>query len=148
MGIEIERKFLVDKTLWEKVEKGKGVRIVQGYLLTSPEKTIRVRIKGNKGFLTIKGQTIGVSRKEFEYEIPFQEAEDLLLTFCPKRIDKVRYEIDFEGYVWEVDEFKEPMSSLVLAEIELKNEDEKFMLPKWVTEEVSDNLQYYNANMI
>lgn len=148
MALEIERKFLVDKTLWEQIKVGEGVRIIQGYLLSSPEKTIRVRIKGDKGFLTIKGKTEGISRLEYEYEIPVSEAEDLLFRFCPKRIDKIRFEIDFKGFTWEVDEFKEPNTGLILAEIELQSEEGVFALPGWITKEVSGEQEYYNSNML
>lgn len=148
MSLEIERKFLVNKTLWDKVKPNSGIRIVQGYLLNTPEKTVRVRVKGNQGFLTIKGETIGISRKEYEYEIPIEDAEEMLLVFCTKRIDKIRYEIKVKGHLWEVDEFKEPDSTLILAEIELNSEDEQFFLPEWITEEVSGDSRYYNANML
>lgn len=148
MGIEIERKFLVDKKKWEAVKPSKGVHIVQGYLSKSPEKTIRIRVKGDQGFITIKGQTKNISRVEFEYEIPKMEAVELLNTFCIKRIDKVRYELVFDGCVWEVDEFITPESGLILAEIELSNENEVFNLPDWIGKEVSNQAKYFNSNMI
>lgn len=148
MAIEIERKFLVDKEKWLAIKPANGVRIVQGYLFKSPEKTIRVRIKGNQGFITIKGKTENISRVEYEYEIPKNEAEELLLTFCPKKIDKVRYELSFDGFVWEVDEFVTPNPGLILAEIELSDEKEVFNLPEWIGKEVSNQAEYYNANML
>jgi len=148
LGVEIERKFLVDKNKWLAVKPVKGVRIIQGYLLKSPDQTIRVRIKGNQGFITIKGKTENISRVEYEYEIPRNEAEELLSTFCPKTIDKVRYELKFDGFVWEVDEFETPNTGLILAEIELSNENEAFNRPDWVSEEVSNQSKYFNANML
>lgn len=148
MGIEIERKFLVDKQCWEQVDKNKGEKIVQGYLSKSPEKTIRIRTKGEKGYLTIKGKTEGISRLEYEYEIPKHEAEDLIKTFCSAFIQKIRYEIIYEGLLWEIDEFQSPKSGLILAEVELKNEQENVKLPSWVMKEVSDDPAYFNANML
>ena len=148
MGVEIERKFLVDKEKWLAVRPDNGVHIMQGYLLKSPEKTVRVRTKGNQGFITIKGKTENISRVEFEYEIPLNEAEELLSTFCPKKIDKVRYELIFDGFVWEIDEFVTPNPGLILAEIELSDENESFKLPEWAGKEVSNQAKYYNANMI
>lgn len=148
MAIEIERKFLVDEEQWRAVQPAQGVRIMQGYLLNSIEKTIRVRTKGNQGFITIKGKTEHISRVEYEYEIPVHEAEELLNTFCPKKIDKIRYELVFEGFLWEVDVFTRPNKGLILAEIELSDEHQLFKLPKWVGKEVSDQAKYFNANML
>lgn len=148
MGVEIERKFLVDKTKWEKVRPSSGLKIIQGYILKSIEKTVRVRTKGDTGFITIKGKTKGITRKEFEYAIPFEEAVQLLNEFCDKKIIKTRFEFDFEGFIWEVDEFESPKEGLILAEIELSSEKENFTHPEWLMEEVSNQPEYYNANMI
>lgn len=148
MGIEIERKFLVDKDRWLKVKPKTGDKIIQGYLLKSIEKTIRVRVKGNRGFITIKGKTKGISRAEYEYEIPLSEAIELLDEFCPQRIEKMRYELVHDQRTWVVDEFIAPQPGLILAEIELSEEKEKFDKPNWIEEEVSDQPKYYNANMI
>lgn len=148
MGVEIERKFLVDKALWEKVKPSSGLKIIQGYILKSKEKTVRVRTKGKAGFITIKGITKGITRKEYEFPIPFEEAEHLLNDFCDKKIIKTRYELIFDGFVWEVDEFESPKAGLILAEIELSNENEDFPQPDWIDREVSDQPEYYNANMI
>ncbi|HLV40905.1 MAG TPA: CYTH domain-containing protein [Brumimicrobium sp.] len=148
MAIEIERKFLVLKEKWLAVKPSEGMHIVQGYLYKSPEKTIRVRTKGNQGFITIKGKTENISRAEYEYEIPKVEADELLSLFCPKKIDKVRYELSFDGFVWEVDEFVTPNPGLILAEIELSDENEVFNLPDWIGKEVSNQTKYYNANML
>jgi CYTH domain-containing protein len=146
--MEIERKFLVKEQLWEAIEKPSPSRIVQAYLVNSAEKTIRIRIKGTKGFLTIKGPTQGISRSEFEYEIPLKDADELISTFAEKVIEKFRYEISFKNHLWEVDVFTGKLEGLCIAEIELNSEDEHFELPEWVGEEVSTDLNYYNSNLI
>ena len=148
MGVEIERKFLVDKSKWEKAKPETGLKITQGYILKSVEKTVRVRTKGDQGFITIKGKTKGISRSEFEYAIPYEEAVKMLEEFCDKKIIKTRYELKYDQFIWEVDEFESPKAGLILAEIELSNEDEDFRQPEWLGEEVSDRIEYYNANMI
>lgn len=124
LGVEIERKFLVDIDLWNAIKPDNGTTIVQGYLSKSMDLTARIRTKGDQGFITIKGATENVSRLEYEYEIPINEAKEMLDKFCLKKIEKTRYEIDFKGFTWEVDEFLTPMEGLILAEIELSSEDE------------------------
>ncbi len=146
--MEIERKFLVKEHLWEAIEKPSPSRIVQAYLVNSAEKTVRIRIKGTKGFLTIKGPTQGISRSEFEYEIPLKDADELISTFAEKVIEKFRYEISFKNHLWEVDVFTGKLEGVYLAEIELNSEDEHFELPEWVGEEVSTDPNYYNSNLI
>lgn len=146
--MEIERKFLVNKALWNELKKPEPMPIQQGYISTQPECTVRVRTKGHKGFLTIKGITTGISRSEFEYEIPVAEAKDLLTQFAPKYIDKLRYEIEFCGKTWEVDVFQGKLAPLMIAEIELTSENETFTLPEWVGEEVSHDASYYNSNLV
>lgn len=147
MGKEIERKFLVDKNKWLAVDKGDGKQIAQGYLSKSIDTTIRVRLKGTKGYLTLKGKELNLVRDEFEYEIPFSEAEEILTKFCENPIQKTRYEIQVGRHVWEVDEFIAPDPTLILAEIELTAPDESFELPYWVLTEVTGQPEYYNANM-
>ena len=146
--MEIERKFLVKEQLWEAIEKPSPSRIVQAYIVNSAEKTVRIRIKGTKGFLTIKGPTQGISRAEFEYEIPLKDTEELISTFAEKVIENFRYEISFKNHLWEVDVFTGKLEGLYLAEIELNSEDEHFELPEWVGEEVSIDPNYYNSNLI
>ena len=146
--MEIERKFLVDKAKWAKVNKSIPQRIVQAYLVRTIEKTIRVRVKGKKGFLTIKGPTIGITRSEFEYEIPLNEADELIEQFADKIIEKDRYEITVGNHLWEVDEFHGKLEGLMLAEIELTSENEEFEIPDWVTEDVSIDEQYFNSNLV
>ena len=148
MGVEIERKFLVDPVLWEQEKKAKSFYIKQGYLVKSKEKTVRVRSTDEAGYITIKGATKNISRIEYEYEIPKVEAESLITSFCEKYIEKRRFIIDYKDHIWEVDEFQQPKPGLILAEIELKDENEAFEKPKWILEEVSHNPQYFNANML
>lgn len=147
MGQEIERKFLVNHSKWELIEKPIGNHFRQGYLLTDPNKTIRVRQTSDKGFLTIKGLSIGATRPEFEYEIPLNEAKELLDNFAISELSKVRYEIIFKGKLWEVDEFLGDNLGLIIAEIELKSEDEKFEIPDWLEREVTSEEKYYNSNL-
>ncbi|MEJ6776849.1 MAG: CYTH domain-containing protein [Crocinitomicaceae bacterium] len=145
---EIEYKYLVDETAWSRIEKPKPELIIQGFISKSNEYVVRVRIKGNKGFLTIKGKTIGITRQEFEYEIPVKDAEAMLESFIDKSIRKHRYEINVAGKLWEVDEFHGPLEGLILAELEVDSIKEKFELPNWVTEDVSTDPNYYNAVLI
>jgi len=146
--IEIERKFLVKIDSWNLVEKPEPTIIQQGYISSQKECTVRVRTKGLKGYLTIKGLTTGISRVEFEYEIPVDEAKMLLAQFSDKYIDKLRYEIEFQGKTWEVDVFQGKLAPLVIAEIELNEENEAFELPEWVDKEVSNDERYYNSNLV
>lgn len=146
--MEIERKFLVNEDLWNRVEKPEPKLIIQAYLHRSPEKTIRVRVKGERGFLTIKGPTTGISREEFEYEIPLNEATQLIEQFADKILSKKRYEIPAGEHVWEVDVFLDNLEGLIVAEIELNVEDELFIKPEWVAEEVSHDSQYQNSRLI
>src|SRR5690349_19682014 len=147
MAIEIERKFLVDKEKWQTLDKSECIFYKQGYIISEPAKTIRVRISSDKAFLTIKGNTTGASRAEFEYEIPVTEANELFTNFCISSVAKNRYEITHAGKVWEVDEFLEDNEGLLVAEIELGSENELFDLPPWVKEEVTEESKYYNANL-
>lgn len=145
MGIEIERKFLVKKDSWNATTRAAGTLYRQGYISTDPAKTIRVRQAGDKGFLTIKGMTTGASRAEFEYAIPLQDAIQLLDDFCPATLSKIRYTIDVSGKCWEIDEFLGDNEGLLIAEIELTSEDEKFETPEWTGMEVTGDNRYYNS---
>lgn len=145
---EIEYKFLVDHEIWSKLEKPAPELIVQGYISKSVESTVRVRIKGDKGFLTIKGKTEGIRRPEFEYEIPVQDAESMIDLFTDKHIRKHRYEVIVAGKTWEVDEFHGPLEGLILAELEVESEEEEFEKPTWVTDDVSMDSNYFNAVLI
>lgn len=146
---EIERKFLVNERIHELIPDLSGKQIRQGYIMDSPDgKTVRVRTKGDKGFVTIKGKSIGITRSEFEYEIPLADAEMLLDTFCPAVLSKTRYTHVVDGKMWEIDVFHGKLAGLIVAEIELKSEDETVTIPDWVAEEVSDDPSYYNSNLI
>jgi adenylate cyclase len=147
MGKEIERKFLIDQQKWDCLSKPEGKLFRQGYLLTDKDKTIRVRATSTKGFLTIKGQTIGATRMEYEYEIPVAEATELLDHFSISELSKTRYEIPFCGKLWEVDVFLGYNKGLIVAEIELESEDEAFDLPDWISNEVTEEEKYYNSNL-
>jgi adenylate cyclase len=142
---EIERKFLFKNTDFLKGIEGK--RITQGYLSTDPERTVRVRIKSDQGFLTIKGKSndSGLSRYEWEKEITTQEAEQLLQLCLPGVIDKTRYEVVIENHTWEIDIFHGENNGLLLAEIELKSEEEPFLKPEWIDKEVTGDVRYYNS---
>jgi adenylate cyclase len=144
--VEIERKFLVSSNAF-KDEAFTQNRIKQGYLSAVPERTVRVRIKGEKGFLTIKGisNESGLSRFEWEKEIPVDEAEKLLLLCEAGVIDKTRFEIKMGGHIFEVDEFYGENEGLVMAEIELKSESETFEKPNWLGQEVTNDKRYYNS---
>ncbi len=145
---EIEYKFLVDKEQWESIEKPIPSRIVQGFIAKKPECVVRVRIKSDKAFLTIKGKSEGISRSEFEYAIPVSEAEEMLSLFTEKVIRKDRYEILHAGRTWEIDVFHEKLEGLIIAECEVESEMIKPVLPQWVTEDVSTDPEYYNAVLI
>lgn len=147
MGQEIERKYLVDEEKWQQLDKPPGQLYRQGYLLTDPIKTIRVRQTPDKGYLTIKGLSIGATRPEYEYSIPLHEAKELLDNFSIAELSKIRYEILFDNKMWEVDEFLGDNNGLIVAEIELTSEDEEFNIPSWVKHEVTGQEQYYNSNL-
>jgi adenylate cyclase len=147
MGQEIERKFLVDKSKWEAIEKPAGIEIRQGYLNKKPENTVRIRTKGSKGYITVKGLDVKGVRPEFEYEIPFSDAFEMLEMFCDKVLHKTRYEISQDAHTWEVDVFHSPNNGLLLAEIELNAIDELFTRPDWIGDEVTGIPEYYNANI-
>lgn len=146
--MEIERKFLVNADLWETVEKGEGKEIQQGYFVSNENFSVRVRTKGKKAFLTIKGTRSEITRDEFEYEIPTEDAQYMLETYAQPYLHKVRYEVVVGGKTWEIDEFKGSLAPLLLAEIELNAEDESFELPPWVTTEVSTDPAYFNSNIV
>jgi adenylate cyclase len=147
MGLEIERKFLADISRWQQAFKGAGQVMRQGYLLTDPQKTIRVRITATAAYITIKGLTAGATRAEYEYTIPREDAVELLDQFSVAELSKTRYEVLHEGKLWEVDEFHKENEGLLIAEIELENELEPFSLPTWVVREVTGEEKYYNSNL-
>ncbi len=144
---EIERKYLISNldTLRPFLANGKAIK--QGYLFATSEKSFRIRIKGDRGFLTIKIGESALIRSEYEYEIPINDAESLLQA-CPRVLSKCRYEVPVEGHTWEIDFFEGKLGGLVLAEIELTEIDEQFSLPPWVGEEVTSDPSYLNVNLI
>ena len=143
MGLEIERKFLVDYKVG--IPNVKGTRLVQAYLSIEPNPTVRVRIAGEKAFLTIKGRTKTISRPEFEYEIPVNEAQEMMMLAISNPVEKIRYEILHEGFLWEVDVFSGKNEGLVMAEIELESENQPFPRPDWLLDEVSGDRRFYNS---
>ena len=145
---EIERKFLVNDEVNDVLKFSSFKAIKQGYMHVEPEKTIRVRTKGDKGFLTIKGKTVGITRSEFEYEIPLEDAEQLLTQFCPKVLEKKRYDVFYANHKWEIDVFEGKLSGLIIAEIELNSEDEAYKKPSWISTEVSEDPEYINSKLI
>ena len=149
MAQEIERKFLVKGEAF-KTETFKQTRITQGYLSSVPERTVRIRVKGDKGFITIKGigNDSGASRFEWEKEIPSSEVMDLMKIAEPGVIDKTRYQVKQGNHTYEVDEFYGENQGLVVAEIELQSEDETFEKPEWLGEEVTGDVKYYNSMLM
>lgn len=147
MAKEIERKFLVkDDERWQKVE---GEEYRQGYLNTTKERTVRVRTIGQAGYLTVKGVTRGATRLEFEYEIDVEDACKMLDELCERPlIEKTRRKIEYQGFIWEVDEFFGDNDGLVIAEVELEAEDQDYNKPSWIGEEVTDDPRYFNANLV
>lgn len=144
MGLEIERKFLIDPTRLP--ELGFGVMVQQGYISSDP--TVRVRVQeregGPVGFVTIKGKGT-LARAEYEYEVPVDDAREMLKTLCAHRLEKVRYEVRYGDHTWEVDRFVGRHTGLWLAEIELRMATERFQLPPWVVNEVTDDISYTNV---
>ncbi|MEP9375259.1 CYTH domain-containing protein [Aquabacter sp. CN5-332] len=147
MPVEIERKFLVCSDAWR--EGAHGQRFSQGYLCISENATVRVRHAGARAFITVKGSTEGMSRAEFEYEIPVADADALLRDHCLKPlIEKTRYDVPFAGKTWTVDVFEAGNEGLVVAEIELSHDTEKVALPPWIGEEVTDDPRYRNSALV
>jgi len=147
MGVEIERKFLLQGDAWRGL--GQAVLLRQGYLSSARERVVRVRIEGEQAMLTIKGANVGATRGEWEYPIPLADAVELLDGLCEQPlIEKYRHRIEHAGMVWEVDEFLGVNAGLLVAEIELASEDQPFEKPEWIGAEVSGDARYYNANLI
>lgn len=153
MGLEIERKFQVNSDLWnsykmKKYEEGRMTKsfIRQGYLSTDPKKTVRVRLYDQKALITVKGINQGISRQEFEYTIPYEDAEKML-KMCDGVLEKIRYSF-IHGLVWTVDEFLGAHEGLIIAEVELSHETEYVDIPNFITQEVSNHPNFYNSNLI
>ena len=146
MAQEIERKFRVANDDWRAMATSAS-SLKQGYLSSSAEATVRVRLEDNLGTLTIKSKTKGITRNEFEYAIPAQEAKELLMLCREPLIEKTRYRIPHENHTWEIDVFEGDNDGLIIAEIELTSEDDYFAKPQWLGEEVSGDSRYYNSNL-
>ena len=144
MAVEIERKFLIKNDSWKEAVH-KSLICKQGYLVSDRDKTVRIRIMGEKAFLTIKGPTEGISRSEFEYEIPMTDAAGMLRLCSDLPVEKTRHLIEHGGMTWELDVFEAANRGLIMAEIELKSEDQPFDLPQWAGEEVSGEERYFNG---
>ena len=148
MGVEIERKFLIDHEKWNNLDKPEGVHYQQGYILSDDHHTVRIRVAGTHSYITLKASTGNhVSRKEYEYEIPLAEGEEILQEFAKNGTEKIRYRIPLGGFIWEIDEFLGDNKGLIVAEIELKNEQDEFEKPDWVKNEVTDDVRYTNSNL-
>lgn len=145
---EIERKFLVDKSQLGFIQSHKGYAIEQAYIQNEKDRTIRVRIKGELAFLTLKIGVETLSRDEFEYQIPLKDAQKMIELLNLKSLSKTRYEISYGNHLWEIDIFEGKLKGLILAEIELKSEHEDFDIPAWLGKEVTDNPAYLNARLI
>ncbi len=147
MGKEIERKYRVDTERWK--PQGPGVHFKQGYLNSAKERVVRVRIEGSKAKLTLKGLTTGVTRAEYEYPLPLEDAEVILDQLCEQPlIDKHRHKEEHGGKTWEIDVFHGDNEGLVVAEVELGSEDETVEVPAWAVEEVSSDPRYFNSNLL
>lgn len=147
MGVEIERKFLLKNDSWRSLARGTKYR--QGYLNSAKDRTVRVRTIGDKGYLTIKGISRGAVRLEYEYEISVADAQAMLKELCEKPlIEKKRHKVEYKGLIWEIDEFFGENQGLIVAEVELESEDQKFVKPGWISEEVTGDPRYFNANLI
>ncbi len=147
MGQEIERKFIVNGDEWR--ERAVGTQFRQGFLSTEPDRTVRVRLAGGKGTLTIKSKSVGPTRAEFEYEIPADDAAQLLDDLCLRPlIEKTRYLWSDGELTWEIDVFEGENTGLIVAELELEREDQAFEKPPWLGKEVTDDPRYFNSNLV
>ncbi len=147
MGTEIERKFLLQGDAWRSLAV--GVRYRQGYLSSAKERTVRIRTAGDTAFLTIKGLATGATRAEYEYAIPLADGNEMLDTLAEQPlIEKVRYTIAHGNAIWEIDEFLGENQGLVVAEVELSSEDQRFDRPQWLGEEVTGDPRYYNSSLV
>ena len=147
MATEIERKFLVNGDLWRSLGTGQSYK--QGYIPTQDQTAVRIRIVGDRAYLTIKGKNQGMVRAEFEYPIPLDDAEMMLATLCrPPFIEKIRYRIPQGDLIWEIDEFSGENQGLILAEVELQSEHQAIAIPTWIGQEVTADPRYYNSNLV
>ncbi len=146
-SLEIEKKYLLADESW-RLGVSHSVCIVQGYICSESAHTVRVRIAGDLAWLTLKGKTSGCSRPEFEFASPLEQARQIMETFCGNRcLEKTRNFLDYQGKTWEIDKFAGPLKGLVVAEIELKSEDERFAFPPWLGKEVTHDHRFSNSNL-
>ena len=146
--MEIERKFLLKNDNWKKFVS-KSIHIKQGYISTNPLSVVRIRITDSKAFLTLKGKGSGISRPEYEYEIPTQDAEEMFNLFCSNSgLVKTRHIVEYKNHKFEIDEFGDRLKGLIFAEVEMNSEDEVIELPDWIGEEVTGNPKYFNSNLV
>lgn len=145
---EIERKFLIVQNDLSFLKSIEGKKIKQAYVQNEQDKTVRIRTKGEKAFLTVKIGNDSLSRDEFEYQIPVQDAISMMEILKLKVLSKTRYEVKFENHLWEVDVFEGKLDGLIIAEIELKSENESFIIPPWIGKEVTNDSSYLNAKLI
>lgn len=145
---EIERKFLIVQNDLSFLKSIEGKKIKQAYVQNEQDRTVRIRTKGEKAFLTVKIGNDSLSRDEFEYQIPVQDAISMMEILKLKVLSKTRYEVEFENHLWEVDVFEGKLDGLVIAEIELKSENESFIIPPWIGKEVTNDSSYLNAKLI
>ena len=146
MAYEIEHKYLVINDSFREMATGK-VDIRQGYLNRNPDRTVRVRTMGNKGFLTVKSRNHGAKRLEFEYEIPGREAEEILKIAEPGIVEKTRWIVPFGGLIWEVDEFHGSQKGVIVAEVEIPELDHCYEKPPFIGQDITGNPDYYNSNL-
>ena len=147
MAKEIERKFLIDISGVESI--GSGSRIKQGYISTTDNTAVRIRVSGTVAYLTLKGENQGATRPEFEYEIPIEDANEIIKELCSGPvIDKTRYLVEYGSHTWEIDVFHGDNDGLIVAEVELESETEEVDLPKWVINEVTGEVKYYNISLL
>ena len=144
MTVEIERRFLLADDSWREAA-GEPLVLQQGYLSVEKERTIRVRIIGSQAWLTLKGYISDMTRSEFEYEIPLAHAQAMMADMCPFKMEKYRYRVEFEGFVYEIDEYFDDNAPLIVAEIELPSEDTEFPKPAWLGKEITSDGKFTNA---
>ncbi|GAB6141345.1 CYTH domain-containing protein [Methylosoma difficile] len=148
MAIEVEHKFLLANDAWRE-HVSQSVRYRQGYLSALPTTSIRVRTSQDQAWLNIKSAVIGTQRHEYEYEIPLQDADEMISNLCQRPlIEKIRHFVEHGGHLWEIDEFEGDNAGLIVAEIELSEEGEVFQRPEWLGQEVTEDLRYYNNNLV
>ncbi|HEY9623849.1 MAG TPA: CYTH domain-containing protein [Crinalium sp.] len=146
MGVEIERKFLLKNDEWRSLAS--GVLYRQGYIASGKGRTVRVRIAGDQGYITIKGPSAGSARSEFEYPIPLTDATEMLDTLCDRPlIEKTRHKIHLDDLIWEVDEFAGENQGLIMAEVELTDANQVVTIPDWIGQEVTGDPRYFNSNL-